>query len=84
MSGLPDIDQTFIDFKSNDTRTTYTDAVRFLPAIKGITKPDLASLGYIHFVGSFTGFMHDFVTFGTIHTNLGTIKSDLNMKLPPG
>ncbi len=83
MSGLPDINQTFIDFKSNDTRTTYTDAVRFLPAIKGITKPDLASLGYIHFVGSFTGFMHDFVTFGTIHTNLGTIKSDLNMKLPP-
>jgi hypothetical protein len=82
MSGLPDIDQTFIDFKSNDTRTTYDDAVKFVPAIKGITTPDLASLGYIHFVGSFTGFMHDFVTFGTIHTNLGTVKSDLNMKLP--
>ncbi len=82
LSGLPDINQTFIDFKSNDTRTTYNDVVRFVPSIKGITNPDLASLGYIHFIGSFTGFMHDFVTFGTIHTNLGTIKSDLNMKLP--
>ncbi len=84
LSGLPDINQTFIDFKSNDTRTNYADVVRFVPAARGITNPDLASLGNIHFTGSFTGFMHDFVTFGTIHTNLGTITSDLNMKLPQG
>lgn len=82
LSGLPDINQTFIDFKSNDTRTTYAEVVRFVPAAKGITNPDLASLGTIHFTGSFTGFMHDFVTFGTVHTDLGTITSDLNMKLP--
>jgi len=84
LSGLPDIDQTFIDFKSNDLRTNYADVVRFVPEIKNITEPDLASLGNIHFKGSFTGFIHDFVTFGVINTNLGTIKSDLNMKLPPG
>jgi hypothetical protein len=84
LSGLPDIDQTFIDFKSNDTRTNYADVIKFVPAAKGITNPDLASLGNIHFNGSFTGFMHDFVTFGTIRTNLGTITSDLNMKLPKG
>jgi hypothetical protein len=84
LSGLPDINQTFIDFKSNDTRTNYADVVRFVPAARGITNPDLASLGNIHFTGSFTGFMHDFVTFGTIRTNLGTITSDLNMKLPRG
>jgi len=84
LSGLPDIDQTFIDFKSNDTKTNYADVVRFVPAAKNITEPDLASLGNIHFRGSFTGFIHDFVTFGVINTNLGTIKSDLNMKLPHG
>ncbi len=84
LSGLPDITQTFIDFRSNDTRTNYADVVRFVPAAKGITNPDLASLGNIHFTGSFTGFMHDFVTFGSIRTNLGTITSDLNMKLPQG
>jgi len=84
LSGLPDINQTFIDFKSNDTRTNYADVVRFVPAAKNITEPDLARLGNIHFRGSFTGFVHDFVTFGVINTNLGTVKSDLNMKLPPG
>ena len=84
LSGLPDINQTFIDFKSNDTRTNYADVIRFVPAAKEITEPDLASLGNIHFKGSFTGFIHDFVTFGVINTNLGTIKSDLNMKLPHG
>jgi len=84
LSGLPDIDQTFIDFRSIDTRTNYSEIVRFVPAVKGITNPDLASLGSIHFTGSFTGFMHDFVTFGTVRTNLGTITSDLNMKLPKG
>ena len=84
LSGLPDINQTFIDFKSNDTRTNYADVIRFVPAAKGITRPDIASLGNIHFTGSFTGFMHDFVTFGTIRTNLGTITSDLNMKLRAG
>ena len=84
LSGLPDIDQTFIDFRSNDTRTNYAEIIRFVPAVKGITNPDLASLGNIHFTGSFTGFMHDFVTFGTLRTNLGTITSDLNMKLPKG
>ncbi len=84
LSGLPDINQTFIDFKSNDTRTNYADVVRFVPAAKKITEPDLANLGNIHFKGSFTGFIHDFVTFGVINTNLGTIKSDLNMKLPRG
>jgi hypothetical protein len=84
LSGLPDINQTFIDFKSNDTRTNYADVVRFVPAAKNIKEPDLASLGNIHFKGSFTGFIHDFVTFGVINTNLGTVKSDLNMKLPEG
>ena len=84
LSGLPDIGQTFIDFKANDFRTTYADAVRFVPAIKTVNGVELQKINYLHFNGSFTGFIRDFVTFGTIQTNLGTIKSDLNMKLPAG
>lgn len=83
LTGLPDINQTFIDFKANDFRTTYTDAVAFVPAVKRVTEPDLRKLQFLRFNGSFTGFIRDFVTYGTIQTNLGTIKSDLNMKLPP-
>ncbi|MBK7288812.1 MAG: translocation/assembly module TamB domain-containing protein [Chitinophagaceae bacterium] len=84
MTGLPDINQTFIDFKSNDFRTTYGDAVAIVPALRKVTNPDLRKLQYVDFKGSFTGFIRDFVTFGTIQTNLGTLSTDLNMKLLAG
>jgi len=84
LTGLPNTDQTFIDFRSNDTRTNYGDLVRFIPSIKDVEQPDLAKLGNIHFKGAFTGFIRDFVTFGTIQTNLGTVTSDLNVKFPKG
>ncbi len=84
LTGLPDINKTFIDFKANNFRTTYTDAATFLPVIKNITAPRLQNISFLNFSGNFTGFLRDFVTFGTIHTNLGTIISDLNMKLPQG
>ncbi|HPN60019.1 MAG TPA: hypothetical protein PLU11_12620, partial [Chitinophagaceae bacterium] len=84
LTGLPDINQTFIDFKANDFRTVYTDAVQIVPAIQKIKNPDLSKIKYLTFTGSFTGFINDFVTYGTIQTNLGTIRSDLNMKLPAG
>ena len=84
LTGLPDINKTFIDFKANSFRTTYGDAATFLPGIRKITTPRLQSISYLDFNGSFTGFIKDFVTYGTIRTNLGTITSDLNMKLPEG
>jgi hypothetical protein len=84
LTGLPDINKTFIDFKANSFRTTYSDAVTFVPGIRKITMPNLKSISYLDFNGSFTGFVKDFVTYGTIRTNLGTITSDLNMKLPEG
>ncbi len=82
LTGLPDINQTFIDFKANDFRTTYGDAVTIVPAMRRVTIPDLKKIHYVNFKGNFTGFIHDFVTFGTIQTNLGTLTTDLNMKLP--
>lgn len=84
LTGLPDINQTFIDFTARDFRTTYADAVTFVPAIRRVQTPNLRKLQYIDFRGDFTGFIRDFVTFGTIRTNLGTVQSDLNMKLPIG
>ncbi len=84
LTGLPDINQTFIDFKANNFRTVYSDAVQILPSIRKIKSPDLSKIQYLSFTGSFTGFINDFVTYGTIQTNLGTIRSDLNMKLPAG
>lgn len=82
--GLPDINRTFIDFRADDFRTTYADAATFVPALRKITNPRLQNIHYVIFNGNFTGFIRDFVTYGTIRTNLGTITSDLNMKLPAG
>ncbi len=84
LAGLPDIETTFIDFSSKEFKTTYADAVSFVPALKKITQPDLKQLQYVHFNGNFTGFIKDFVAYGTIKTQLGAITTDLNMKLPNG
>ncbi len=82
MVGLPDIDKTFIDFKANDLRTTYDDAVAFVPLIKTITEPRLDRITTLQYKGYYTGFIRDFVTFGTLTTNLGVIGADIMMKLP--
>jgi hypothetical protein len=82
IKGLPDINNTFIDFVANDFRTTYPDAITIIPQLKDVQQPRLDKLEYLHFKGNFTGFITDFVTYGTIRTNLGTIVSDLNMKFP--
>lgn len=84
LAGLPNIDETFIDFKANDFRTTYSDAVTIVPSMRRVATPDLRQVQYVNFKGSFTGFIRDFVTFGTIQTNLGSLTTDLNMKLPKG
>ena len=82
LKGLPDINKTFIDFKSNDFRTTYADVVTVIPALKTIDEPRLDRLQFIHFRGNFTGLIRDFVTTGTIETGLGTVEADVNMKFP--
>ncbi|HVG17250.1 MAG TPA: hypothetical protein VM935_19920, partial [Chitinophagaceae bacterium] len=80
--GLPDINSAFINLKANSFRTTYNDALTLIPAIRKVTTPNLRSLSYLRFKGNYTGFINDFVTYGTLETNLGTLVTDLNMKLP--
>lgn len=80
--GLPKINETLINIEAEDLRTTYADAVSFIPAIRNIETPALNKLTYLRFKGAYTGFINDFVTYGTIQTNLGTLQTDLNMKFP--
>lgn len=82
ISGLPDIEKAFIDFDANNFRTTYADAVNLVPQLKDINQPRLDLLQYIRFKGNFTGFIKDFVTYGSIETALGTVITDVNMKFP--
>ncbi|MBO9618212.1 MAG: hypothetical protein J7539_04165, partial [Niabella sp.] len=84
LTGLPDINETFIDIKATSFKTTYADALAFAPALKQIDVPNLSKLQYLSFVGNYAGFIRDFVTFGTLTTALGTLKTDVNMKIPRG
>ncbi|TWI85706.1 uncharacterized protein DUF490 [Lacibacter cauensis] len=84
MDGLPDINGTFLDLKANTLRTSYADAAAIYPPLREITYPAISKISYLNFNGSYTGFFNDFVTYGTIHTNLGTLVTDINLKLPKG
>ncbi len=82
MNGLPDISKTFVDITAKEFKTTYSDAIRFVPSLKNISSPDLKKLQSVNFNGNLTGFFSDFVTYGTIQTSLGTVVADINLKLP--
>ena len=82
LRGLPDIGNTFIDFRANDLQTTFADITTIIPSLKTVQQPNLAKLGNVRYKGNFTGFINDFVAFGTISTNLGVVTGDVNMKLP--
>lgn len=80
--GLPDINKTFIDLNANEIQTNYADICTIAPSLRNITNPQLSKLGNILYQGKFTGFVNDFVAFGTINTQLGMVKGDINLKLP--
>jgi hypothetical protein len=84
IAGLPEINKTYIDFEANNFRTVYVDAIAFIPQLRNLNQPRLDLLEYLRFKGNFTGFVTDFVTYGTLETRLGTLVTDVNMKLPVG
>ncbi|HRO83201.1 MAG TPA: translocation/assembly module TamB domain-containing protein [Niabella sp.] len=84
LTGLPNINETFIEINAKNLKTTYADAVSFAPELKKMNNISLNNLQYVNFSGSFTGFINDFVTYGSIETALGKVKADVNMKLPKG
>ena len=84
LKGLPNIDSTFIEFKSNDFRTTYEDVVTLIPSLKKVTQPRIDQMEFLRFKGNFNGTIHNFVTSGTIESKLGVLVSDLNMKIYKG
>ena len=49
LTGLPDINKTFIDFRSNDFRTTYRDIITFIPSLKKIENPRIDRIENLHF-----------------------------------
>jgi hypothetical protein len=82
LRGLPDINSTYINLNAKDLHTSYNELANLVPALKDVTTPYLPALGNINFKGSFTGFTKDFVTYGILTSNLGTIQTDISFKFP--
>ncbi len=79
MSGLPDIDNTFMFIRVGSLTTTAHEISDFEIPGKGRlnTGNEFNRLGAMSFSGNFTGFIKDFVTYGTINTELGSVSTDI-------
>ena len=82
LSGLPEFKDTFIHIGVNSLKTSAKDfdkiKIHGNPVI--IIPEILHKLGNITFSGSFTGFTTDFVTYGKIGTEAGTISTDISLR----
>jgi len=82
LTGLPDINETFMVFNLNSLITNTRDIGNLkLPGNKSITIPDwLHKTGRLAYTGNFTGFIDDFVTYGTLQTGIGKVSTDILFK----
>lgn len=85
ISGLPNPDELFlyITIKELNTSKEKLEQIPLYPFVKEnfITLPNnIKTLGNIHFKGTMTGFVQDFVVYGTLKTDLGSINTDISLK----
>ena len=84
MTGLPDIDKTFIHFDAEKLATTKSDLEKFpIPPFNNPTYLKLPSevgkLGVVSYKGKFDGFMNSFATYGTFKTAIGNLRTDIQL-----
>ncbi len=78
-NGLPNFSETFIDLSLKNSSLFASDLGIYLTDEESDI---LDRLGFISFSGRFIGFPTDFVTNGSFNSRLGSVRSDLNLKLP--
>jgi hypothetical protein len=78
LDGLPSLRETFITLNLNEGDVKFED-LKFLFADDVYSR--LVPLGNVHARGRFTGFVNDFVANGYFTTQLGKVKSDINLKI---
>ena len=84
ITGLPDISKSYIHFDAEKLSTSVSDIEKFpIPPFKKPTyfqlPAELKKLGVVSYRGKFDGFLNEFVTYGTFKTDVGIIKTDLQL-----
>lgn len=86
ITGIPETDNIFMHVKA-DELVTSKQKLEQIPLYPFSSKqfielPDnFKHFGEIKFKGTYTGFFHDFVTYGNFYTDAGSLSTDLAMKL---
>ncbi|KPL16024.1 MAG: hypothetical protein AMS26_06150 [Bacteroides sp. SM23_62] len=87
LNGLPDIQETFMYFDIRNLTTTVADIESFQkPGEPGETvdlSEQFSHLGDITYHGKFAGFYNDFVSYGTLITDVGQLSTDLSIRPDP-
>ena len=84
ITGLPDIDKSYIHFDAERLCTSKADLEKVpLPPFNKpsyLQLPDnISRLGIVSYKGKFDGFINNFATYGTFKTDIGSIKTDLQV-----
>ncbi|WP_372773456.1 translocation/assembly module TamB domain-containing protein [Mangrovibacterium sp.] len=85
INGLPEINRAFIQLDLNNSTLDFKDLAEIrLPDRSPTRYPKISNTlyeaGLIRYNGNFTGFLSDFVAYGTINSNFGRIDTDLSFK----
>ena len=87
-NGLPDLDRTYILLDLKNSTADFNDLNQI--KLPNSSKADylqfsqlLYDAGILHYEGNFTGFLSDFVAYGTLKSNFGQFKTDLSF-VPSG
>lgn len=82
IKGISNWETAFIDFEAKRLSSSYEDLAFLIPSLKKLNSPDLSRLRYLRFNGRFTGGFSNFAAKGSLQTGLGTLRSDIAVKLP--
>ena len=84
LNGLPDIQETFMYFDIQNLTTTVADMESFQkpgkPGETVVLSEQLSHLGDITYQGKFAGFYNDFVSYGSLITDVGQLSTDLSIR----
>lgn len=88
LTGLPEISNTYIHLRVRQLLTYSTDIEKIIRnRLVGGENTEVPvyfrQAGQISFKGEFTGFLNDFVAYGDLHSLLGTLSSDVSLKISP-
>lgn len=84
VNGLPDLQEAFVygqiknlHFEKGDLQDFISDLTR-----KPFLLPnELNQLGLIHYKGNITGFLNNLVLYGILNTNVGSVSTDISLKI---